>query len=121
VQKRFHLLGSHFIGVLRRAHALHIEGGGPTLADEVELGDKLVGPSSHDGLTGRVARRMIIVAALGTRLRIAAIPHAHVHGVDGRCSASSSKRMANEQSPQSFGVYVPSIQGGVKAAPAATM
>jgi len=44
-------------------------------------------------------------------------PHAHVHGVDGRCSASS-KRMADEQSPQSFGVYLPSIQRGVKAAPA---
>ena len=63
---------------------------------------------------------MVVEATLGARLRIAAIPHAHVHGVDGRCSASS-KRMVNEQSPQSFGVYVPSIQGGVKASPAATM
>jgi hypothetical protein len=29
--------------------------------------------------------------------------------------------MADEQFPQSFGTYPPSIQGGVKAAPAATM
>jgi hypothetical protein len=29
--------------------------------------------------------------------------------------------MAGEQFPQGFGVYVPSIQRGVKAAPAATM
>jgi hypothetical protein len=120
-EKRFHLLGGYLVGVLRGAHALHVKGGGPALADEVEPGDELVGPSSHDGLASRVARRMVIVSALGAALRVAAIPHAHVHSVDGRCCSASSKRMAGKQFPQSFGVYLPSIQRGLKAAPAAAM
>ncbi len=33
--KRFHLLGGHLVGVLCTAHALHVKGGGPALADEV--------------------------------------------------------------------------------------
>jgi hypothetical protein len=36
-QKRFHLLSGHLVGVLRGAEALHVEGGGPALADEVSL------------------------------------------------------------------------------------
>jgi hypothetical protein len=97
-------------------------GGNPALADEVELGDELVGPSGYDGLARRVAGWMVVETALGATFRVAAIPHAHVHGgVDGRCCSASSKRMAGEQGPQGFGVYVPSIQRGVKAAPAATM
>jgi len=64
---------------------------------------------------------MVVEAALGAALCVTAIPHAHVHGVDGRCCSTSSKWMVGEQSAQSFGVYLPSIQRGVKAAPAATM
>jgi hypothetical protein len=120
-QKRFDLLGGYLVGVLRRAHALHVEGGAPALADEVEPGDEPVGPSSHDGLASRVARRMVVVSALGAALRVAAIPHAHVHRVDGRCCFASSKRITCEQSPQSFSIDPSSIQCGVKAAPAATM
>jgi hypothetical protein len=119
-EKRFHLLGGYLVGVLRGAHALHVKGGGPALADEVEPGDELVGPSSHDGLASRVARRMVIVSALGAALRVAAIPHAHVHGKDG-CRSASSKRMAGDQSPQRFGVDAPSPKRCVKAAPAAAM
>src|SRR5215203_2115220 len=78
-EKRFDLLGGHLIGVLPRADALHIHGGGPALADEIELCDELVSPSGHDRLPRRVARRMIVVSALGAALRVAAIPHAHVH------------------------------------------
>jgi hypothetical protein len=43
-QKRFHLLGGHLVGVLVRADALYIHGGGPALAHEIELCDELVGP-----------------------------------------------------------------------------
>jgi hypothetical protein len=64
---------------------------------------------------------MIVEPALGATLGVAAIPHGNVHGKDGRCCSTSSKWMANEQSPQSLGVYLPSIQRGVEAAPAATM
>ena len=62
---------------------------------------------------------MVVEAALGATFRVAAVPHAHVHGVNGRFA--SSKRMTNEQSPQSFGVYLPSIQRRVEATPATTM
>jgi hypothetical protein len=61
-QQNLHLLGGHLVGVLGGPDALHVEGGGPTLADEVELCDELVSPSGHDRLAGRVARRMVIVA-----------------------------------------------------------
>jgi len=37
-EKRFHLLGGHLVGVLRGADALHVHGGGPALANEVECG-----------------------------------------------------------------------------------
>src|SRR5215207_7441345 len=43
-KKRFHLLGGYLVGVLRRAEALYVHGGAPALADEIELGDELVGP-----------------------------------------------------------------------------
>src|SRR5215208_7228091 len=119
-EKRFDLLGGHLIGVLPRADASHIHGGGPALADEIELCDELVSPSGHDRLPRRVARRVIVVSALGAALRVAAIPHAHVHGKDGRRSASS-KRMTGDQSPQVFGIDPPSPKRGVKAAPAAAM
>ena len=63
---------------------------------------------------------MVVEAALGAALRVASRPHAHVHGKDGRL-ASGRKRVAGEQPAQSFGVDAPSIQGRVKASPAATM
>jgi hypothetical protein len=119
-KKRFDLLGGYLIGVLPRADASDIHGGGPTLADEIELGDELVSPSGDDRLPRRVARRMVVVSSLGAALRVAAIPHAHVHGKDG-CRSASSKRMTSDQCPRGFGVDPPSPKRGVKAAPAAAM
>jgi hypothetical protein len=60
----------------------------------VELCDDLVGPPGDDGLAGGVAGRMIVVAALATRLGVAAIPHARVNGVDGRVPFGASERIA---------------------------
>jgi hypothetical protein len=77
-EKRFHLLCGHLIGVLCGAHALYVHGRGPALADEIELCDELVGPACYDRLPRRVAGRMVVEAALGATLRVAAIPHAHV-------------------------------------------
>jgi hypothetical protein len=48
--KPFDLLSSHLVGVLRRTEALHVHGGNPTLAHEIELCDELVGPTCHDRL-----------------------------------------------------------------------
>src|SRR5215203_2775079 len=115
-EKRFHLLGGHLIGVLRRADALYVHGGGPALADEIELCDELVSPSCYDRLPRRVAGRMVVEATLRATLCVAAIPHAHVHGIDGRFA--SSKRIVGEQPPQSLGVDSSTAERVVEAAPA---
>jgi hypothetical protein len=115
-EKRFDLLGGHLVGVLRRADALYVHGGAPALADEIELCDELVGPARYDRLPRRVAGRMVVEAAFRATLGVAAIPHAHVHGVDGRFA--SSKWMAGEQPPQSLGVDSSPAERVVEAAPA---
>jgi hypothetical protein len=38
-----------------------------------------------------------VVSALGTALRVAAIPHAHINGVDGRLPFGASERMAGQE------------------------
>ncbi len=43
-EQGLHLLGGDHVGVLGGPDALHVHGGGPTLAGEVEPGDELVGP-----------------------------------------------------------------------------
>jgi len=121
VHERFDLLSSNLVGVLRRTDALHVHGGNPTLANEIELCDELVGPACYDRLPSRVARRMVVVAALRATLRIAAIPHAHVHGVDGRRRFASGKRMVSEQPPQSLGVDSSAAERVIEAAPPTAM
>jgi hypothetical protein len=64
---------------------------------------------------------MVVETVIGAALGVAAGPHAHIHGVDGRRCASGRKRIAGEQSPKGFGVDPPSIQGRVEASPAAPM
>jgi hypothetical protein len=115
-EKCFDLLGSDLIGVLRRADALYVHGGCPALADEIELCDELVGPARYYRLPRRVARRMVVESALRATLCIAAIPHAHVHGIYG--GFASSERMVGEQPPQSLGVDSSMAEGVVETAPA---
>jgi hypothetical protein len=98
-QQYLHLPGSDHVGVLGGPDALHVHGGGPTLAGEVEPGDELVGPACDDGLPRGVPRRMALVSALGARLRVAACPHARVHGVDGRLPFGAGEQMAGQKLP----------------------
>jgi len=56
---------------------------------------------------------MVIEAALGAGLRVAAIPHANVHGVDGRLPFGAGEWMAGEQPPQSFLADTPMRQSRV--------
>jgi hypothetical protein len=58
---------------------------------------------------------MVVEAALRTTPCVAAIPHAHVHGVDWRFAFS--KRKAGEQPPQSLGVDSSTAERVVEAAP----
>src|SRR5215218_6964683 len=65
---------------------------------------------------------MVVVAALGTALRIAPGPHARVHGKDERfIRAAQGERMTGEEPSQGFVVDPSTIQGGVEASPATTM
>lgn len=76
------LLGGGHVHLPVRMDTLCIYRSRPTLAHEAQLRYELVGPSSHDRLSGGVARRMVIVAALRAALRIATGPDTYVHGVD---------------------------------------
>ena len=113
------LLAGYLVGLLLWSDATNIHGRGPTLAYESQLRDELVDPSGNDGLPGGVSRRMIVVSAIGTGLRIAAGPHAHVHRVDRR--VRPFEWVVDEQVPQSLGVDPSAIQRGVEATPAATV
>ena len=116
------LLGGDRVRFLIRTDALHIYRGGPALAHEAQLCDELVGPSCYDRLAGGVAGRMVVEAALGARLCIAAGPHADVHGVAARFTrASDGKRMTGEEPPHDFGVDPSPVERRVEATPAATM
>jgi hypothetical protein len=61
---------------------------------------------------------MIVEAALRATLCVAAIPNAHIHGVDGRRRFASSKRIVGEQPPQSLGVDSSTAERVVETAPA---
>jgi hypothetical protein len=99
-QQGLHLLGGDLVGLLLLgSDAPHLHGSGPTLAHEVELRDELVSPTCDDGLACGVTGRMVVVAALGARLGVAAIPHARVNGVDGRLPFGASERMAGQKLP----------------------
>jgi hypothetical protein len=62
-QQSLHLLGGDHISILFGSDALHVYGGAPTLAGEVEPGDELVGPSGDDGLACRVSGRVVTQVA----------------------------------------------------------
>jgi hypothetical protein len=81
------------------------------------LCDELVGPSGHDGLSRRVAGRVVVVAALGTASRVASEPHARIHGVHGRFAPG--ERMADEQVAHIPRVDTSTGQSRVEAPPSA--
>jgi hypothetical protein len=96
-EERFDLLRGNLVGLPRGVNARNVHGSSPTLAHEVELGDELVSPSGHDGLPGGVAGWVVVEAALGAAFRVAAGPHAHIHGVDGLCVLCPGERVTGEQ------------------------
>ncbi len=120
-EQSYHLLGGgHVVGVPRGMEALHVHRGGPALASEAYLGDELlVGPPGDDDrLAGRVARGVVVEAALWAALGVAPGPHANVHhGVDGRFPFGGGERMASEQLPQGLFVDPSPVEGRVEATP----
>jgi hypothetical protein len=65
---------------------------------------------------------MVVIAALGTTLGIAARPYTHIHSIDRRpVRAANGERMVDEQLAQSLRVDPSSVQRGVEATPSAPM
>ncbi len=64
---------------------------------------------------------MVVEAALGARLGVAACPHAHVHGVDRRVVPAPVEGMADHQCAQGLGVDPSPSQCRVEATPTATV
>src|SRR5207302_1499551 len=78
----------------------------------------LGGPAGDDGPAGRVPRRVVVEAAVGARLRVAARPDAAIDRVD---RLPAGQRIAWQQRPQA-GLVEPAVgQRGVAAAPAPPM
>jgi len=114
-----HLLHRRVVGVLLRTYAPRVERSHPRVALEGESGDQLVGPPGHDGLPGGMPRRMVVVPSSRAGLRVAAVPDAHVHGVDAGTVAVANRSAQGEQLAQGVFSDPPAAQGGVEAAPAA--
>ena len=112
------LLHGHLVGVLRGLDAPHVDRRHPGITGEAEFGDELVSPPGDDGLAGGVAARVVIEAALGARLGIAARPYRDVHRVDRRGAPTVvSQGATGEQIPQVLLVDASLAQRRVEAAP----
>jgi hypothetical protein len=104
VEQVFELFHRNRRGILVGMQALDIDRGGPGVRSTVELGQPPVRPSSDNQLTSGVARRMLVVAALGTRFSVAARPDAQVDGVDRMLGG---RHVPRQQPAQSRHVEVP--------------
>jgi len=62
---------------------------------------------------------MVVETTLGAAFRVAAIPHAHVYGIDRRLVPS--KRMEGEKFPYGLSIDPSLAERGIKAAPTPTM
>jgi hypothetical protein len=90
------LAGGHRVTIVARMDPLDIERSRPAITGEAELGHPLIGPAGADGLAGRVARRMIVVAPRRAGLGIAARPPGwsrHRSAAAGLVSASQRGQM----------------------------
>ena len=63
---------------------------------------------------------MVVETTLGAAFRVAAIPQAHVYGIDRRL-LFLGERMAGEESAQSLDIDPSLAERGIKATPATTM
>ena len=96
--------------------AASIHRGGPGVAVEADLCDPLEGPASDDRLAGRMARGMVVVAALGRALGVATRPGGHIHREHQRVGG---RQAACQQVTEPLGVHATTGERGVAAAPAA--
>ncbi len=79
-KQRADLHGGLLVGVVQGVQPGRIDRGGPGVPVKAELADPLPGPAGDDRLAGRVARGMVVEAALRRALGVAARPGGHVDG-----------------------------------------
>jgi hypothetical protein len=115
-KQRVDLRRGGLVGVIQGMQAAGVDRGGPGVTLEAELGDPLVGPAGDDRLAGRVARGVVVVAALGRALGVAARPGGHV---DREHQRATIRQVADQQVAEPLGVDAAARQSGVDAAPAA--
>jgi site-specific DNA recombinase len=115
-QQRPDLYGRGVVGVIQRLQPAGVHRGGPGVSREAELADPLERPAGHDRLAGRMPRGVVVQAAFGGALGVAARPGGDVHRVD---RLPTRQGRAGQQFPQPLGVDPPTGQRGVGAAPAA--
>jgi hypothetical protein len=115
-QQRADLHGRGVVGVLGRVQPAGVHRGGPGVPGEAQLADPLERPAGHDRLARRMPGRVIVEAALGRALSVAARPGGDVHRVD---RLPTGQRVAGQQPAQPLRVDPPAGQRGVGAAPAA--
>lgn len=99
--------------------ATHVQGRGPAVPRQAQLGDPLVGPAGDNRLAGGVARRVVVVATLRAGLGIAPRPHADIDGEDRRCLIA--EQMVGKQATERVGIHRAPCQSGIQTAPPATM
>ena len=85
---------------------------------EAELGDPLERPASHDRLAGRVPRGVVVQAALGAAVGVAARPAGGIDRIDRQATV---QRVAGQQVAELLGIDAAAGQGGIRAAPATTV
>jgi hypothetical protein len=81
-QQRAELGGGGLVGVLQGVEPAGIHRGGPGVPRQAQLADPLERPAGDDRLAGRVARRVVVVAAFGRALGVAARPGGHIDRED---------------------------------------
>ena len=96
----------------------HVHRSGPGVTGEAELADPLERPAGNDRLARRMTGGVVVEAALGRALGVAARPAGDVHRVDW---LPTRQGLAGQQVPQPLGVDPSARQRGIQAAPAAPM
>jgi hypothetical protein len=104
------------VSVVQWMQATGVHRGSPGVPVEADVGDPLEGPASDDWLAGRMARGMVVVAALGRALSVAARPGADI---DREHWWVGGRQAACQQVAQPLGIDLAMSQGGIGAAPAA--
>jgi hypothetical protein len=104
------------VGVVQGMQPLGIDRGGPGVPREAQPRDPLERPAGDDRLASRVPRGMVVVAAAGRALGIAARPGGHVHREHRLVSVGQA---GDQQVAEPVDVDAPAGQRGIGAAPAA--